>query len=190
MRKLKMAKELSLIPQDIIENKIFLIRGKKVMIDRDLAVMYGVETRVLNQAVKRNSERFPEDFMFQLSKMEAEILMSQNATSNSRSQFVILKKDWGKNIKYLPHAFTEQGVAMLSSVLKSKRAVEVNIAIMRTFVNIRKFVSSYEGLARKIAELESKYDKKINRIMEAIDLLLAEDKKVKGAKAEIGFKAH
>ncbi|MBI4778893.1 ORF6N domain-containing protein, partial [Candidatus Falkowbacteria bacterium] len=177
-----------MIPFDRIESKILRLRGQKVMMDYDLAVLYGVETKKLNQAVKRNLERFPDDFMFHLTKDEANLISrfatlnlvsrSQFVTlngknsenkQNSRSQFATLKTKHGKNIKYLPYAFTEQGVAMLSSVLKSKRAVEVNIAIMRIFVNIRKFISSYEGLAMKIAELEKKYDVKIGRIMNIID---------------------
>jgi hypothetical protein len=175
------------------------------MIDYDLAVLYGVETRAINQAVKRNMERFPDDFMFQLTKDEANLisqfvisnsLRSQFATlkskngenkQNLRSQFVILKEGRGKHKKYLPYAFTEQGVAMLSSVLKSKRAVEVNIAIMRIFVNIRKFISSYEGLAMKIAELEKKYDVKIIKIMDIIDKLVQNKEDGKN-KNEIGFR--
>lgn len=185
-KKIKQTKNL--IPFDRIESKILRLRGQKVMMDYDLAVLYGVETKKLNQAVKRNLERFPDDFMFHLTKDEANLISrfatlnlvsrSQFVTlngknsenkQNSRSQFATLKTKHGKNIKYLPYAFTEQGVAMLSSVLKSKRAVEVNIAIMRIFVNIRKFISSYEGLAMKIAELEKKYDVKIGRIMNIID---------------------
>lgn len=193
----------NLIPVDRIESKILYLRGQKVMMDYDLAVLYGVETKKLNQAVKRNKERFPDDFMFQLTEFEIN-LMSRFVTSNlgsrsqfvtlnsknsqdkqnSRSQFATLKVRRGKNIKYLPYAFTEQGVAMLSSVLKSKRAVEVNIAIMRIFVNIRKFISSYEGLAMKIAELEKKYDIKIVKIMSIIDQLNKDDRN----KNEIGFK--
>jgi hypothetical protein len=176
-----------LIPSDRIESKIYLLRGQKIMIDRDLAGLYEVPTKRLNEQVKRNIERFPKDFMFQLTKMETEILISQNVISISRSQFATLKTEHGQNIKYLPYAFTEQGVAMLSTVLKSKRAIDINIAIMRTFVSIRKFISSYDGLARQIAEMEKKYDKKISTIMGAIDSLLRDDKKLK--KNEIGFKA-
>lgn len=196
----------NLIPVDRIESKILYLRGQKVMLDYDLAVLYGVETKKLNQAVKRNMERFPDDFMFQLTKMEADILRSQFVTSNlgsrsqfvtlnskngqdktiSRSQIATLKVRRGENIKYLPYAFTEQGVAMLSSVLRSKRAIEVSIAIMRIFVNIRKFISSYEGLAMKIAELEKKYDVKIIKIMSIIDQLISKDDGKD--KNEIGFK--
>lgn len=152
----------NIIPIDKIESKILLLRGQKVMLDRDLAALYDVETRVLNQAVKRNIERFPKDFMFQLSEFEIDNLVSRNVIPSSRSQIVTLKIKRGQNIKYLPYVFTEQGIAMLSSVLKSKKAIKMNIEIMRTFVNIRKFVSSYEGLAMKIAELEKKYEGCVN----------------------------
>ncbi|KKS34557.1 MAG: hypothetical protein UU95_C0011G0015 [Parcubacteria group bacterium GW2011_GWC2_42_12] len=158
---------LNIIPGERTENKILLMRGLKVMLDRDLAELYGVETKVLNQAVKRNRKRFPDDFMFQLSKAETDVLVT-NCDSSS-----------------LPYVFTEQGVAMLSSILNSERAILVNVAIMRTFVNIRKFVSTYEGLAMKIAELEKKYDKKIGKIFETLDKFnKTEDKN----KREIGFR--
>ncbi|MBU4057266.1 ORF6N domain-containing protein [Patescibacteria group bacterium] len=167
----------NIAPQEIIESKILLIRGQKVMLDRDLAVLYGVETKVLNQAVRRNIKRFPEDFMFRLAKEEFEILRSQFVTSS-----------WGGQ-RYAPYAFTEQGVAMLSSVLNSKKAIEVNVIIMRTFVNIRKFVSSYEGLAMKIAEIEKKYDKKIGKIFTVLDYLIKGSEEEKNnKKQEIGFK--
>src|SRR3990167_5227802 len=122
-----------LIPYEVIERRIFIVRGKSVMLDRDLAKLYGVETRVLNQAVKRNINRFPEDFMFSLTREE--IGRISQIVIRSRSQFVTLKR--GQNIKYLPYAFTEQGVAMLSSVLNSERAINVNVQIMRAFVKIR-----------------------------------------------------
>ncbi|MEF3691465.1 MAG: ORF6N domain-containing protein [Candidatus Moraniibacteriota bacterium] len=168
------------IPGEVIENKIFLIRGKKVMLDRDLAVLYGVETRVLNQAVRRNIDRFPEDFMFQLTKIEME--------NFSRSQNVILKR--GQNIKYNPYVFTEQGVAMLSSVLRSKRAIQVNIQIMRTFTKIREMIISNKELRLKIEALERKYDNKFQIVFDAIrGLLMAQsrEKFVKNNK-KIGFK--
>jgi len=172
------------------------------MLDRDLAVLYGVETRVLNQAVKRNKERFPDDFMFQLTKMEAEYLekeekeasRSQFVTSKSGvlsskqvliSQIVTSKKETRGGIQKNPYVFTEQGVAMLSSVLKSKRAIEMNIAIMRAFVKIRNLIYSYKDLAEKIEKIEKKYDKQIGRIFEVLDGLVKEDKK---AKSEIGFR--
>lgn len=147
------------IKQDIIEKKIFLIRSMNVMLDKDLAELYGVETRVLVQAVKRNIDRFPEDFMFQLTKEEFENLRSQIVTSS-----------WGGR-RYLPYVFTEQGVAMLSSVLNSKRAIQVNISIMRVFVNIRKLVSANRVMLTKLNQLENKvqsHDKKIRTIFEVI----------------------
>lgn len=186
-------KEINIIDIDneIVESKILLIRGQKVMIDRDLAVLYGVPTSRLNEQVKRNVKRFPNDFMFQLTKMEADILMSQFAISSKKNSEKKLNKlsqnatsRWGGTRK-LPYVFTEQGVAMLSSVLNSERAILVNIAIMRTFVNIRKFISTYEGLAMKIAELEKKYDKKIWKIFEILDKLTKTENK---ERQEIGFK--
>ncbi len=163
----------NVIPLEKIENKILLIRGQKVILDSDLAKLYEIETRALNQAVKRNMEKFPDDFMFSLKREEIMNL----------SQFVI-----GLKIKHSPNVqvFTEQGVAMLSSVLKSRKAIKVNIAIMRTFVNIRKFVSTYEGLARKIAEMENKYDNKVMDIYKVLDSFRKEDKNKKVK--EIGFK--
>lgn len=143
-----------------IESKILTIRNQQVMIDRDLAELYGVETKALNQAVKRNIERFPDDFMFQLTKEEAGDWKSQIMNSNddiSRSQIVTLKKDEdrrGQNIKYLPYAFTEQGIAMLSSVLKSQTAVEVNIQIMRAFVAMRHF---FQNNAQDIQKFNAQY---------------------------------
>ncbi len=160
-----------LIPQEVVEKRIYLIRRQKVMIDRDLAELYGVETRVLNQAVKRNIKRFPEDFMFALTR--AEIM--------NLSQIVISSR-----IKHAPNvfAFTEQGVAMLSSVLKSDRAVQVNIEIMRTFVKLRKMLVSNAQLARKLKALEKKYDKQFKVVFEAIySLMEAPEKK----KQKIGF---
>ncbi|MFH1232385.1 MAG: ORF6N domain-containing protein [Patescibacteria group bacterium] len=165
----------NLIPIDKVENKILLIRGEKVMLDRDLAELYGVETKVLNQAVKRNKKRFPDDFMFRLTKMESEYLVTEGCFGEGlRSQFVTLKKSTlrGLHIKYLPYVFTEQGVAMLSSVLKSDKAIAVNITIMRTFVKIRKLVYSYDELSKKIMQMEKKYDKSIVKIFEIINKLM------------------
>ena len=187
----------NIIPTDRIENKILLIRGQKVILDRDLAMLYGVPTKRLNEQVRRNIKRFPADFMFILTKEEFDILRSHFATlddknsENShslRSQIATLKLEQGrgKHTKYLPYVFTEQGVAMLSSVLNSEKAIDVNIAITRVFVNIRKFVSSYEGLAMKIAELEKKYDKKIYQIFKILDCLMKDDNNKD--KKEIGFK--
>ena len=156
----------SIIPQQIIENKIFFIRGKKVMLDRDLAMLYGVETRVLNQAVRRNVKRFPEDFMFQLTNEEMETWKSQIVISNKERM----------GIRRKPHAFTEQGIAMLSSVLKSERAIQVNIAIMRAFVKLREVLAAHKELAARLSELEGRMDTKDNEIMalfEAIRKLMA-----------------
>ncbi len=148
-----------IVKQDIIEKKIFLIRGGNVMLDRDLAELYGVPTKRLIEQVKRNIKRFPEDFIFQLTKDEFKILRSHFATSS-----------WGGR-RYLPYVFTEQGVAMLSTVLNSERAILVNIGIMRVFVNIRKLVSTNKGILNKLNQLEYKvqaHDKKIKNIFEVI----------------------
>jgi hypothetical protein len=139
---------------------ILLIRGHKVMLDQDLAYLYGVATKVLNQAVRRNKSRFPEDFMFQLTREEASFLRSQIVTLESRQ------------IRYLPYAFTEQGVAMLSSVLRNERAVCVNIEIMRAFVQLRQMLSSHADLARKLAALEKKYDAQFKVVFDAIRELM------------------
>ncbi len=151
----------SFVPVERIEKTILLIRSQKVILDNDLAVLYEVKTRVLVQAVKRNIERFPEDFMFQLSSDEFEILRSQSVTSSS----------WGGR-RYPPYAFTEQGVAMLSSVLRSQRAVQVNIEIMRTFIRLRAMLASHEELARKLETLEEKYDTQFQEVFEAIRRLM------------------
>ena len=164
-----------IIQQEIIERKIYLIRGQKVMLDRNLAELYGVETRTLNQAVKRNIKRFPKDFMFQLTKEEF---------SAQRSQFVIFEKGKGRYPKYLPYMFTEQGIAMLSTVLNSERAIQVNIEIMRAFVRLRKMLVSNAALARKIKLLEQKYDNQFKIIFEAIYNLMEPTEK---KKRKIGF---
>lgn len=168
---------IDLIPQGIIENKIFMLRGKRVMLDRDLAKLYGVSTGNLNKAVKRNIERFPGDFMLQLTKDE-EISL--------RFHFGSLKR--GKHSKYLPYVFTEQGVAMLSSVLRSKRAISVNIAIMRVFVRLKEIISTHKELACKLTELErkiEKHDEDIRSIFEAIRQLMTPPPAV--PKRRIGF---
>jgi hypothetical protein len=172
-----MAEPKSLNAGETIEKKIYLLRGQKVMLSIDLAKLYQVEPRVLIQAVKRNNDRFPEDFMFQLTWDEVSFLKSQSVISNdprataSRSQIVILKR--GLNIKYPPYAFTEQGVAMLSSVLNSSRAIQVNIEIMRAFVRLRKILASHADLARKLEELEKKYDSQFKVVFDAIRQLMA-----------------
>ena len=177
-----MKKEIS-IPQETIRQKIYLIRDEKVMFDRDLAELYDVETRILNQAVKRNKDRFPSDFMFQLTKQEMEIWMSQIVISNEnlKSQNVI--SSWGGRRKP-PLVFTEQGVAMLSSVLNSKRAISVNIQIIRTFTTLRKILSTHKELREKIDAMEQKYDKRFRVIFDTLRLLIKEDAK---PKKKIGF---
>ena len=164
-----------LMPSELIEKQILYLRGQKIILSNHLADLYGVETRSLNQAVKRNLKRFPEDFMFQLTAAEAEQV--------SRSQFVILKR--GQNIKYLPYAFTEQGIAMLSSVLNSERAIQVNIAIMRAFVKLREIMSTHKDLARKINDMEKKYDHQFKIVFDAIKQLLAAPEP---KKQRIGFR--
>lgn len=161
-----------------VQNRILTIRGHRVMLDTDLAVLYGVPTFRLNESVKRNASRFPEDFMFQLTADEVESL---------RSQIAILKPGRGQHRKYLPYAFTEQGVAMLSGVLNSPRAVQVNIVIMRAFVRLRGMLASHEELARKMAALERKYDshdEQIKAVFNAIRALMEPPKK---ARRKIGF---
>lgn len=154
----------SIVPVERIEGAIYLIRGEKVMLDRDLADLYQVETRTLVQAIKRNVDRFPDDFMFQLSKDELEDWRSQIVISNPAAKMSLRRR---------PYAFTEQGVAMLSSVLKSKRAVQVNVQIMRTFVRLRKMLASNEDLARKLDALERKYDHQFKAVFDAIRQLMA-----------------
>jgi tetrahydromethanopterin S-methyltransferase subunit G len=164
-----------LVPVAKIESKIFQIRGKKIMFDRDLAELYGVETKVLLQAVKRNYKRFPDDFMFQLTKEETAIWRSQIVTSN-----------WGRR-RYLPYAFTQEGVAMLSGVLNSEQAIRVNIQIMRAFVNLRRIALTYTGLKKKIDDMEKKYDSQFGIVFEAIRQLMAPPPEP--PKRRIGFKA-
>ena len=157
------------LPDEFIEDTILLIRGKRVILDYDLARLYGVATKVLNQAVKRNLDRFPEDFMFQLTKVEVE---DWELLKRSRSQIVTLKKIRGTNIKYQPYAFTEHGILMLSSVLKSQRAVQVNIQIMRTFVRLRQMLVSNETLIERLDELEENYDEKFRIVFRTIRQLM------------------
>ena len=157
---------------------VFFIRGEKVLLDADLADLYGVATKVLNQAVKRNRDRFPADFMFQLTLEEWEGMRSQFVTSYPdsspmKSQIVTASR---RKLTAIPYAFTEQGVAMLSSVLRSQRAVEVNIAIMRTFVQLRRLMDSNRDLARRIDALEARYDEQFSQVFEAIKQLITDDK--------------
>ena len=157
-----------------IRSKIYIVRGKQVMIDRDLAELYQVENRALNQAVKRNSDRFPDDFMFQLTKEEHENLISQ---------FVISSSEHG-GVRKMPYAFTEKGVYMLSSVLRSSVAAQTSIAIVRTFTKLREFSLHYNALAKKIIELERKNDKQFKEVFKILDSLVEEtnnvDEKVMG----------
>lgn len=173
MDTLKPAAKRALIPMERITHAILLIRGQKVMLDADLARLYAVETKALNRAVKRNIGRFPDDFMFQLTDEEAERLRRQIGTS----------KRGGR--RYYPYAFTEQGVAMLSSVLRSERAVRVNIEIMRAFVQLRQMLSSHADLARKLAEVERKYDAQFKAVFDAIRDLTAPPEPPR--KRRIGF---
>ena len=158
-----MNQSLIRIPVDRIEKSIYLIRGQKVMLDSDLAALYEVTTKVLNQAVRRNGERFPQDFMFQLNRLEADEL--------NRSQFVTGSQKH-RNPRFRPYAFTEQGVAMLSSVLRSDRAALVNIAIMRAFVALRQMIASNAELARKLETLEKRYDRQFKVVFDAIRELM------------------
>jgi hypothetical protein len=170
-----MSTALIRVPAERIKQAIYLIRGENVMLDRDLALLYGIPTKALKQAVRRNLERFPDDFMFILSPEEFHIW---------RSQFVTSKED-RKGLRYPPMAFTERGVAMLSSVLKTPRAVQVNIAIMRTFVQLREMLSGNAQLAQKLAELERKYDHQFKIVFDAIRQLMAPPEPPK--RKQIGF---
>ncbi len=152
-----------LISIERIEKAIYIIRGEEVMLDRDLAFLYGVETKTLNRAVKRNLQRFPPDFMFQLTEDEADALRCQIGTSN--------KRRGGR--RYLPYVFTEPGVAMFSSVLNSERAIAVSIEMIRAFIKLRELFSSNAELARRLDELESKYDKQLKIVFDAIRELMA-----------------
>jgi len=163
----------ALVPTEHIDRAIFAFRGQKVLLDRDLALLYQVTTKVLNQAVKRNSSRFPADFMFQLSRKETDELVT------NCDRFKSLKHS-----SSFPYAFTEQGVAMLSSVLNSERSIEVNIQIMRAFVRLRQLLATNAGLARKLEDLEQKYDKQFRVVFDAIRALMQEPEK---PKRSIGF---
>lgn len=179
-----------------VERSIYLIRGEKVMLDHDLAFLYGVETKMLNKAVKRNLNRFPPDFLFQLAAEELDGLRCQIGTSkrgrqsdqtNLRFQIGTSRRGSHGGRRYLPYAFTEQGVAMLSSVLRSKRAVQVNIAIMRTFVRLREMLLSNADLARKLDALEKKYDAQFKVVFDAIRELMTPPEP---QRRQIGFHSH
>lgn len=152
----------SVVLSETISRKIHIIRGNKVMLDSDLAMLYGVPTKRLNEQVRRNCKRFPKDFMFRLTEKEAALLRSQFATSNINVG--------GR--RYLPYVFTEQGVAMLSSVLNSDRAIKMNIAIMRAFVQLRQMLATHKELAEKLKELETKYDGRFRVVFEALNTLI------------------
>ncbi|MBP6072471.1 MAG: ORF6N domain-containing protein [Flavobacterium sp.] len=161
---------------EIISQKIIEIRGHKVLLDFDLATLYNTETRTLKQAVRRNSHRFPEDFMFELTKDE---------WNSIRSQIVILKSGRGQHSKYLPFAFTEQGVAMLSSVLNNEKAIEINIAIMRSFVSLRKFALTYEELTKRVTEIEQQFPdiyKALNHLMDS-----KQNRQIQEERKKIGY---
>ena len=169
-----MMQKEGIIPNELIASKIYVIRRLKVMLDRDLADLYGVETKVLKQAVRRNIKRFPDDFMFELSKQEF---------AHWRSQFVTSKKD-KIGLRYSPMAFTEQGVAMLSSVLNSKRAIQVNIQIIRVFTRLRQILSSTKDLRRELDELKRVTDERFRIVFETLDQLLTREKR---PRRKIGF---
>ena len=158
--RLKSVVNVSVVPLETIERKIYLIRNRKVLLDQDLAELYDVKPKALIQAVKRNLDRFPDDFMFQLTSDEAAAMRSQSVTASKR------------NIRYLPYAFTQEGVAMLSGVLRSKRAVQANIAIMRTFVRLHEFLGTYKDVADKLENMGKRYDSQFKVVFDAIHQLM------------------
>jgi hypothetical protein len=164
----------TLLPVERIETVIFFVRGERVILDADIAALYGVEVKRVNEAVKRNFDRFPADFMFQLTPEEVKRLRFQSGTSNTRG---------GR--RYLPYAFTEQGVAMLSSVLRSEQAVKVNVEIMRTFVRLRRMVNEQAELARKLDDLEERYDEHFKVVFDALRELMIPPEEIEGRR--IGF---
>jgi phage regulator Rha-like protein len=171
-------KDSSMIPVERIEKTIYVIRGEKVMLDSDLAKLYGVTTKRLNEQIKRNRRRFPEDFMFQLTSDEAK------STQSSRSQIATLKR--GQNIKYLPYAFTEHGSIMAANVLNSERAIQASVQVVRAFVRLRHMLTSNTALSRKLNELESKYDRQFKIVFNAIRQLMSPPPT---ALKQIGFRA-
>jgi len=166
--------EISLIPEETIEGKILLIRGKKVILDRDLALLYGVKTIRLREQVKRNSERFPEDFTFQLTKGEANMLVSQNAIPSKRSLG-----------GYLPYVFTEHGTLMAANVIKSSIAIQASITIVRTFTKLREMILTHKDLQKKIVAMEGKYDKQFKVVFDALRSLIEPPEK---PKKRIGYR--
>lgn len=162
----------SVVAVEVVERKIILIRGRKVIVDVDLAELYGVTTKAFNQAVKRNMDRFPDDFMFQLTADEARAMRSQFVTASRR------------NIRYLPNAFTEHGIIMAASVLNSQRAIDASVYIVRAFVKLREMIGTHKELARKLSELEKKYDGQFQIVFEAVRQIIAVEEKTK---KKIGF---
>ena len=173
---MKKTNPTAIVPADWIARSILLIRGEKVLLDNDLAELYGVPTKVLNQAIKRNLRRFPADFMFRLNGDETKELNRSRIVTGSQKH---------RDTRYPPYAFTEQGVAMLSSVLHSERAIAVNIEIMRAFVRLRKILSSHAQLARRLDELERKYDAQFRAVFDAIRQLMIPPEE--SQKVRIGF---
>jgi hypothetical protein len=178
MAKSKVARHTGMapLPAEHITQSILFLRGQRVILDRELAAIYDVETRTLNQAVKRNSERFPEDFMFQLTAEEVEL---------SRSQTVILNPGRGQNIKYLPYAFTEHGAIQAANILSSPRAVEMGVYVVRAFVKLRELLSSNRELARRFAQLETRLDKKLTEQDRAIGAILSAIRELMQPKAPV-----
>ncbi|MEI6490698.1 MAG: ORF6N domain-containing protein [bacterium] len=184
--------EIPLTPE-IIREKIYIIRGKKVMIDRDLAILYEILTKQLNQSVRRNVDRFPEDFMFQLTKKEMDNWICQigisngdSETENWKSQFVTSNSTLKQSLRKPPLAFTEQGIAMLSSVLNSKRAIQVNIQIIRIFTKLREMIDAYKELREKVEEMEKNNEVNFSEIFRVIRLLITEKEE---PKEKMGFRA-
>ena len=176
----------ALLKPENLSTLIYFVRGERVLLDADLAQLYGVEARALNQAVARNRERFPSDFILRLSSVEYDGIRTRFLTRNSSQSVMSSRRHRGR--AYRPYAFTEQGVAMLSSVLRSPRAVQVNIAIMRTFVQLRRLMDSNRALARKIDALEQRYDEQFTLVFAAIKQLVADDEAEKSRpKRRIGF---
>jgi hypothetical protein len=180
--------EKPLVPVERIEQVILLIRGRKVMLDMDLAALYEVPTKALNQAVRRNADRFPGDFMFRLTAEEVADMRSQFVTASAEAGGMASQAEAAskRNVRYRPFAFTEQGVAMLSSVLSSKRAVQVNVEIMRAFVRMRQILAAHADLARKLDALEKKYDAQFKVVFDAIRQLMAPPPQP-AKKGRIGF---
>jgi CRISPR/Cas system-associated exonuclease Cas4 (RecB family) len=174
----RLTAEQALVEYEIVRSKISIVRGLRVMFAQDLAALYGVETKVIMQAVQRNIDRFPTDFMFQLSNQEFMSLKSQFVTSNEGGR---------GGIRKLPYAFSEQGVAMLSSVLRSPRAISVNIEIMRAFVHMRNLIDGNQELARKVADMEAEYDEQFAVVFKAIRELMDDKTPPKKPKRKIGF---